>query len=246
MRKWADISPKPSCVFFMVSLDKAIIARIETHGEKFEILVDPDLAYLFKTGSKKDLVNMMVVEEVFTDARKVERPTSEALKKAFGTTEVMKIAEIILKKGDVQLTTEQRKRMMEEKRKKIVAILARECVDPRTGAPHPPQRIEKAMEESKVHIDPFKDAEVQLDEVVDALRPILPMKFEKVKIAVRVPAEYAPRAFGTLKEYSIHKEEWQSNGSLIVVVEMPAGLQGEFYDKINKITAGNVETKILK
>lgn len=230
----------------MVSLDKAIIARLETHGEKFEILVDPDLAYLFKTGSKKDILNMLAVEEIFTDARKADRPTAESLKKAFGTTDIMKIAEVIIRKGDVQLTTEQRKKMVEEKRRKIVAILARECVDPRTGAPHPPQRIEKAMEESRVHIDPFKDAETQLNEVVDALRPILPMKFEKVKIAVRVPAEYAPRAFGVLKEYSIQKEEWQSNGNLIVVVEMPAGLQGEFYDKINKITAGSVETKILK
>jgi ribosome maturation protein SDO1 len=230
----------------MVSLDKAITARLETHGEKFEILVDPDLAYLFKTGSKKDILNLLVAEEIFTDARKGERPTAEAMKKAFGTTEVMKIAEVILRKGDVQLTTEQRKKMVEEKRRKIVAILARECIDPRTGAPHPPQRIEKALEESRVHIDPFKDAEAQLKEVVDALRLVLPMKFEKVRIAVRVPAEYAPRAFGTLKEYSIQKEEWQSNGNLIVVVEMPAGLQGEFYDKINKITAGNVETKILK
>ncbi|NYZ79406.1 ribosome assembly factor SBDS [Candidatus Micrarchaeota archaeon] len=230
----------------MVSLDKAIIARLETHGEKFEILVDPELAYLFKTGSKKDILNLLVAEEIFIDARKGERPTAEAMKKAFGTTEFMKIAEVILRKGDVQLTTEQRKKMVEEKRRKIVAILARECVDPRTGAPHPPQRIEKALEESRVRIDPFKDAEAQLKEVVDALRLILPMKFEKVRIAVRVPAEYAPRAFGTLKEYSIQKEEWQSNGNLIVVVEMPAGLQGEFYDKINKITAGNVETKILK
>jgi len=230
----------------MVSLDKAIIARLETHGEKFEILVDPDLAYLFKSGSKKDIINMLVVEEIFTDARKVERPTSEVLRKVFATTDVMQIAETILRKGEVQLTTEQKKKMMEEKRKKIVAILARECIDPRTGAPHPPQRIEKAMEESRIHVDPFKDAEAQLNEVVGALRPILPMKFEKVRIAVRVSAEHAPRAYGTLKEYSIQREEWQSNGSLIVVVEMPAGLQGEFYDKINKITSGSVETKIVK
>ncbi|MEM3555842.1 MAG: ribosome assembly factor SBDS [Candidatus Micrarchaeia archaeon] len=230
----------------MVSLDKAITARLETHGEKFEILVDPDLAYLFKTGRKNDLTNLLAVEEIFTDARKGERPTSEALKKAFGTTDIMKIAEIILRKGEVQLTTEQRKKMMEEKRKKIVSILARECVDPRTGAPHPPQRIEKAMEESRVHIDPFKDAEAQLDEVIDSLRAILPIKFERVKIAVRIPAEYAPRAYGTLKEYNLQNEEWQSNGSLIAVVEMPAGLQGEFYERINRITSGNVETKIIK
>lgn len=230
----------------MVSLDKAITARLEMRGEKFEILVDPDLAYLFKTGKKNDLTNMLAVEEIFTDARKGERPPSEVLKKAFGTTDVMRIAEVILRKGEVQLTTEQRKRMVEEKRKRIVAILARECVDPRTGAPHPPQRIEKAMEESRVHIDPFKDAEAQLDEVLNSLRVILPIKFERVKIAVRIPAEYAPRAYGVLKEYNMQNEEWQPNGSLIAVVEMPAGIQGEFYERINRLTGGNVETKIIK
>lgn len=223
-----------------------MIARFEHHGEKFEILVDPDLAYLFKTGKKQDMSNILAVEEVFTDARKGERPGSEAVKKAFGTNDIYEVAKLILTRGEIQLTTEQRRKMLDEKTKKIVAILARECIDPRTNAPHPPQRIERALEESKVHIDAFKDAEAQIKEVVDGLRLILPMKFEKVRIAVRIAAEHAPKVYGTLKEFTIQKEEWQKDGSLIAIVEMPAGMQGEFYDKINKLTSGKVETKILK
>ena len=230
----------------MVSLDKAIIAKIEVGGERFEIFVDPDAAYLYKTGRKPDLTNVLVAEEVFKNARKGERHTSQALRKAFQTDDVMKIAEVILKKGEVPLTTEQRKRLLEEKTKRIVAILARETVDPRTGAPHPPHRIEKALEAAKVHIDAFKEAEAQLDEVIKALRPILPLKFEKVKIAVRIPVEYAQRAYGVLKEFHITQEEWQPNGSLIAIVEMPAGLQGEFYSRLNKLTGGTMESRILK
>jgi len=230
----------------MVSLDRAVVVKLDFGGERFELFVDPDAAYLYKTGQKKDLLNLLVVEEVFKDARRGERHTEAELRKAFQTTDLMKITEIMLAKGDVPLTTEQKKRLLEEKTKKIVAILARECVDPRTGAPHPPQRIEKALEESKVHVDAFKSADAQIDEVLKALRLILPLKFEKVKIAVRIGPEHAPKAFGILKEFHVTQEEWQGNGSLIAVVEMPAGMQADFYNRINKATAGTVETRIVK
>ena len=230
----------------MASLDNAIVAHLDSHGERFEVLVDPKKGYEFKTGKKPDLINVLVVEEIFKNARKGDRHTEESLKKAFGTTDTYQIAETILKKGKIQLTTEQRREMLEEKTRKIIAVLARECVDPRTGTPHPPQRIEKALEEARVHVDAFKDAEAQVDEVLKALRPILPLKFEKVKIAVKIPAEFAQKSFGVLKDYNIQEEEWQKDGSLIGVVEMAAGLQSEFYDRINKLTGGAVETRIIK
>ncbi|MBI4399610.1 ribosome assembly factor SBDS [Candidatus Micrarchaeota archaeon] len=230
----------------MASLDTAIIAHLETHGERFELLVDSQLAYQYKIGKKTDLNNVLVVEEVFKDAKKGERHKAEVIKKVFGTNDLREITDKILKKGEIQLTTEQKRQMLQEKTKKIVAILARECIDPRTDAPHPAVRIEKALEEAKVHIDAFKDAGAQIDDVVKALRLVLPLKFEKIKIAIRVPPEHAPRSYGTIKEFGIQKEEWQKDGSLIVVIEIPAGMQSEFYDKINKLTNGNVETKVIK
>lgn len=230
----------------MSSLENAITAHIDIYGKRFEILVDPDLAWLYRTGKKADMLNILVVDEIFENARKGERHKEEDLRKAFGTTDATEIASQILERGEIQLTTEQKRKLLEEKRKKIVAILARECIDPRTGAPHPPQRIEKAMEEARVGVDAFKDAEAQIDAVLKELRPLLPLKFEKVRVAVRVPAEFAPKAYGALKEYGIKQEEWQSDGGIIVVVEMPAGMQADFYDRINKITGGNVQTKIVK
>jgi ribosome maturation protein SDO1 len=230
----------------MATLDNAVIARLTVNGKQFELFVDPDAALKYKTGAKPDLNNVLVVEEVFEDARKGERYSEAEIKKAFQTNDIMKIAETIIRKGEVPLTTEQKKRLLQEKTRKIVAIIAREGVDPRTGAPHPPQRIEKAMEEARVRIDEFRDAESQVDDVLKELRIILPIKFEKVKIAVKLPAEHAHRAYGTLKQYGIRQEEWQKNGSLIAVVEMPAGMQGDFYGQINKLTSGSAETKIVK
>ncbi len=226
-------------------LENTIIARLERDGEKFELLVDPVKGYEYKTGKKKDLANVLVVEEVFKDAHKGERQTESALKKAFGTTDLQTITQQIFAHGELQLTTEQRRKLLEEKHAKIVALIAKNAVDPKTKAPHPPSRIEAAMEQARVHVDAFKPAEEQVPFVIEKIREIIPISLEKIRIAVKVPAEHAMRAYGTLKEYGLSREEWAGDGSLVCIVEMPAGMTGEFYDRVNKLTAGSVQTKQL-
>jgi len=229
----------------MSGIENTIIARLEKGGEKFELLVDPKLGYEYKTGAKKELANVLIAEEVFKDALKGERHTASALQKAFKTTDINKIAEIIFRDGELQLTTDQRKKLLEEKRVKLIALIARNVMDPRTKAPHPPQRIEAALEQAKFHVDAFKSAEEQMDGAIDAMREIIPISVEKVKVAVKIPAQFAPKAYGLLKEYGISKEEWGSDGSLMVVCEMAGGVQGEFYDRINRLTGGQAQTKLL-
>lgn len=230
---------------YMTSLDRAIIASYEKEGKRFELYVDPDAAYAYLDRRKTDVKNMLVAEEIYSDARKGEKAKPADIQAAFGTTDVMAVLEFVMQHGEVQLTTEQKRRKVEEKRKQIIAILLREAIDPRTKAPHTQIRIENALDQVKLHIDPFKDAREQLEDVVKALRPVLPMKFEKVKIAVKVPAAFAHKCYGTLKGYGIEREQWLGSGDLVVVVEIFGGLQGEFFDKLNKLTAGQVETKLL-
>jgi ribosome maturation protein SDO1 len=230
----------------MTTLDNSITAHMEISGERFEVMVDPDLALAYRLGQKKELANVLTVEEIFKNFRKGERHTTSALQKAFGTTDVFSIAERIIRNGELALTTEQKRKMLLEKRKQVIAILMRECIDPRTGAPHTQLRLEQALDASRAHIDAFKDANAQIEEVMKALRPIIPLKVERVRVAVKVPPDYAQRIYGMLKGYGIQKEEWVRDGSLIVVIEMPAGMQGEFYDRLNKATAGAAETKLMK
>ncbi len=227
----------------MASLDKAIIASYERDGKRFELYVDPDAAYMFIEGRKPDVKNIIVAEEIYADAKKAEKAKAADVEKAFGTHDIMKILEFILRNGEVQLTTEQRKKKVEERYKQIVTILLREAIDPRTNAPHTQIRIENAIEEAKFHVDPFKDAREQLEDLIKKLRPIIPLKFERIKLAIKVPAAFSHRCYGTLKSYGIEREEWSKQGDLIVVVEIFAGMQGEFLDKLNKQTAGQIETR---
>ncbi len=230
----------------MTTLDKAIIADITIEGKTYEMYVDPDMANMFKEGRKPDVKNILVVDEVYADAKKAEKAKAQDVQKAFGTTDVMAILEIILRKGNLQLTTEQKRKKTEEKYRQVVTILMRETIDPRTNAPHTQSRIEEALEKARIHVDPFKDAREQLPDIIKEIRAIIPLKFEKLKIAVKIPPEYAHRSYGSLKGWGILREQWASDGSLIVVVEIPAGAQGEFYDKVNKLTNGNNETKVVE
>jgi len=224
-------------------MSKTVVAKYSQMGEEFELFVDSDLAYDFITGKIKDPMKALQAEEIFKDANKGERQSQDKIKKVFNTTDIVKVAEIILKKGEVPVTTEQRSRLVAEKRKQIVNIIAVNSIDPRTNAPHTPQRIEAAMEQAKVNIEPFKNATEQVDTVLHKINPILPIKFASIKLEVNIPAAYANRCYGTLKQYGLKGEEWQSNGSLKAKLEFPAGLRDEVFEKLNNLTKGEIQIK---
>lgn len=227
--------------------EKFIIARLTSAGDHFEIVVDPDRALNYRMGKPADLDRVLVADSVFADAKKGLKASSEKLTKAFGTDDVRRVADAILKKGELQITTEQRKRLVEEKRRQIVSFIARNCLDPRTNLPHPALRIEQALSQVRVSIEPFRDAEAQAREVIDRLRPILPIKMEQMRLAVRIPAEHVAKAYGALKEFGVvTREEWQSDGSWAGAVEMPAGVHAAFLDRLGKTTKGTMQTRILK
>ena len=229
----------------MVSIEDAVIARITKANEHFEILVDPVLALDFRKGKPVSIDNVLAAREVFKDARKGERASENELQDAFGTTDRLKIAENIIKNGDIQLTTEQRRKMADEKRKQIADMISKQGVDPKTRAPHPPQRILNAMEQAHADIDPFKPAAEQISSVLEKIRPIIPISIETMEVAVRIPIEFAGKANSMLRKmFALKKEEWKQD-AWICVVEIPAGMQNELFDKVNSITSGKAEVKIL-
>ena len=230
----------------MVSVEDAVTARISKEEMHFEVLVDPDKALELKRGAEVNIEDVLAVSEIFKDAKTGERHSSEDLHKAFGTTDVFEIAEKIVKEGEIQLTTEQRNKFMEEKRKEIANIISRQGIDPKTKVPHPPNRILNAMEEAHVSVDPFRPAKDQIKNVLEKIQEVLPISLERMEIAIRVPMEYAGKANSIVREITeVKKEEWTPS-AWVAVIEIPAGMQGDIYDRLNKLTGGKVEIKILK
>ena len=226
--------------------DKYTVARLTKDNEHFEVLVKSQKALDYRNGKLARITDVLATETIFSDANKGTRVSEEQMHEAFGTTDMLKIADIILKKGIIQLTTEQRRKMVDDKRKQIIDFISRQAVDPKTNLPHPPLRIENAMEHIHYPIDPHKPVEEQAKDIVKLLRPILPLKIEQIYVGVRLSAEYSAKAYGSIKSFgSITKEEWRPDGSWYGIVEMPAGSYASFLNKLGEATKGSGEAKIV-
>ncbi len=229
----------------MVKLEEAVIARFEKEGHKFELLVDPDLAMEVKKGKEVNMDSLLAVDTVFKDSGQGEEQSEELVKKEFGTSDIGEIAKKIIKHGAVQLTTEQRRDMREKRRREIIQCITRNALNPQTNTPHPPQRIEKALDEINPHIDEFRPAEEQVSEILKEMKKKLPISFEKMQVAVKVPAVHAGKTQSVLHSFDVKKEQWLNDGSIVMVLEIPAGLKNELLNKANKATHGDAEIKIL-
>lgn len=230
-----------------ISLEKAVTSRLHVFGKKYEILVDPYKALEFKKGAKIGMEDILAYPAIYRDVRSTEAVPEQELQKVFGTTDVFKIAEKIIKEGELQLTTEQRRQMVEQKKNQIANIIAKKGVNPQTNTPHPPQRILNAMEKVGVNIDPFVDAELQIEKVLKEIKALIPIKFQKVTLQIKVLPQYSGKIYSILKSSgTIKNEQWLSDGSLQVSLEILAGIQDELFQKISLLTHGQFESKIIK
>ncbi|NWJ28059.1 ribosome assembly factor SBDS [Marine Group I thaumarchaeote] len=223
------------------------VVRYSFEGEKFEILVKPDPALDYKLGKKKDVSAVLVSEEIYTDSGKGTKPGNEKLLKAFKTEDQAEIAHIILQKGVLNLTTDQRRKMIDEKKKQIVEFIAKTYVDPKSHLPHPPIRVEQAMKDARVSVDPQKSVDEQVQDIVEKLRSIIALKSENLQLEIIIPAQYASQSYAVLKSVgSLKNEEWQNNGSLKAILEIPAAARPNVIDKLGSITKGSASVEVIK
>lgn len=226
----------------MVTVDNAVIAKLDKNGKHFEILVDPELAYELKTGKQVSMSKLLAVNEVFKDAKKGMKTGTKDLQ-VFETNNIEEIARIIITEGDVQLTTSLRNKKIEERKRQIAEIISRNSINPQTNTVHPIERILNAIEEAKISIDPFKPPERQVEAVIKAIKPIIPIVFKTFSIKAKIPAQYVGSLYHFLSEYEKTKEEWLSDGSLFIEIKIPAGIKEQLYSLIMGKTKGKAVIK---
>jgi len=229
------------------------LAKLKKFGTLFEIVLkSPEAALEFRHGKNVDIRDILDTPKIFEDAQKAVIHGTGKLKELLknkipdARLAVMteseltdEAAKFILKEGDIALTQEMRKKFFEAKKKKIVDYIHANAADPKSGLPLPVQRIELAMEQAKVQIDPYQPAEAQIDNVIKQLRPVVPISFEKAKVRVQIPANYSGTAYSTIKnKFDLKNESWGDDGAVSFELELPAGIKAEFFSLVNKLTQG--------
>ena len=211
--------------------------------------MDPDAALEMKRGEfEGELEDVIAARDVFENASRGDRPAEEDLEEVFGTTEPLEIIPEVIERGEIQITAEQREEMQERKKRTLINTISRNAINPQMDdAPHPPERIERALEEAGFTVDPMTPAEEQVDDALEALRPVIPIRFEEMTVAVNLPADYAGNGQAKLREFGdLEREEWQADGSWVGVITFPAGMQDELYSRVNEVTEGEGETQVVK
>ena len=231
-----------------MDIGKAVIARLRKEGKNFEILVDGDKAIAFnEENSPVKLEDVLVTNDIFSDVKKGEHASETDFQKLFKTSNKKEISRIIIKEGEIQITTEHQNKIREEKRKRIVDIIHRNAIDSQTGLRHPALRIENAMKEARININYSKSAESQVQDVLKLLRPLLPIKFEIRELSIKIQPQHLGGAFHIMKSYGkLLQEDYMNDGSLNAVVEIPAGMQEELIDKLNSLTHGEAVVDVIK
>lgn len=223
------------------------LARLKKAGHNFEVDVDPDLAINYRAGKGVDIREVLKAQKVFEDVKKGLLASESVMMQVFNTSNALEVAAIIIKEGEIQLTAGHREKMRELKKKHLINIIHRYGVDPRTNAPHPMTRIENAFADGKIKVDEFKTAEEQVKEILRALSPILPIKFETKEIVIHIPSHYASSANGIIKQMSkVLSSNWAPDGSFTGTIEIPGGLEEDFFTKLNKVTHGTVTSRLVR
>lgn len=226
-------------------MDTSEAITVTFKGDKqFEILVEPDLAKEAKLeGKDHSIQRLLFVQEIFVDAGEGERASADELEEEFGTRQVMEAAQKVFEQGNMQLTTDQKAEMREDKRKKVVDMIARRAQNPRTGNPHPPKRVENALEEAGFNVGAMDDVEEKFQEAIDMIRPIIPISLDEKTVAIKIPVDKAGKAYDKIQNVAdLEDEEW-GNEYFMARITVPAGILSELMEDIQDISSGKAEVK---
>ncbi len=226
-------------------MDTSDAITVQYKGDKqFEILVDPDLAKEAKMEEEDhDIQRLLFVQEIFVDAGEGERASVDELEDEFGTDQMMEAAEEIFEKGTMQLTTDQKAEIREEKWKQLINTIARRAQDPKTGNPHPPQRVENALEEAGFHVNWDSNIEEEFDDAIDQLRPIIPISLDEKTVAIRIPNDKAGKAYDKIQQVADIEEEQWGNEYFTARLTLPAGVLSELMEELQDMTSGQTEMR---
>ena len=230
-----------------IDLGKHTLVRYKKGGIRFEIVVNPEQAWMYTQGESVSFDEVVEGNEVFENFTKGLKASQNDLEHIFQTTDKKVIAKIILERGELQITQEMRKRFLHEKIAEVVKYLTKHTINPKTLTPHPPARIEKAMDEMGVNIYKDKGVKEQALKVYSEISSILPIKMEIVTINFVIPSSQAGSLYGTLHDAGeILEEQWNDDGSLTANVQIPAGIQAKLMEEVADRTKGKAQVRITQ
>ncbi|GJD05909.1 Ribosome maturation protein SDO1 [Galdieria sulphuraria] len=198
----------------------------------------------YRKGEIKSLEDVLLSDTIFTSYAKREKAGTNELKAAFQTDSLQSCVETILQKGEVQISSAERKEKLEKRKKEIVNFIHKYYIDPAKKLPHPMSRIENALEECKIRVDADIPVERQIPDIVSKLVNVIPLKKTTLEGQLKVPHSSIGAASSVIAKYvTVERESYSSHGCTYDIGIIP-GEYDLFMSEINRVTKGNFEFNV--
>ena len=228
----------------------------------FDVFMDAQKGVRASEEDVKKIIVRCMIRELREKGKEVDESTIREIEEKLEEYDENKLREIasiyILKYGTLKLPKYLRDELLEKKERQIVSYLQKYAINPSTKAPYPPEVLNDAIKKllsgekvgdskARIIIDPLRDVEEQLPQIIEALKMVLPIRLEVVSVRVKIPPQYVGQAYSKIESFGKIKESsWGEDGSLEALVEVPAGQFVKFNRELNNITRGNFKMNIVE
>lgn len=221
------------------------LVRIKRGGAKFEIAVYPGKVMLFREKKISNLDEVVQQQAIYTNiANGVQAGAAELAGSFPEAKSTQEIIQLILLKGEVQLTAAERKEKLEKRRREVVNHLHKYYVNPKTNLPHPTVRIEAALDEMKVRIDPDLPADKQVAQIIKNMPAVLPIKKQEVRASLTIPHRHVGATHSLVGQYvKIETEQWTDIGCVMSITSNP-GDWNTLLSLLNEATKGDFNLEL--
>jgi ribosome maturation protein SDO1 len=139
-----------------------------------------------------------------------------------------------------------RRKLLEEKRKAIMALISRVSIDPQTNTPIPLLRVEQAFDKISIPVDPSKEPIDQLKPIIKEMKRILSIKVKEAEIEVEFPPDLIAHVRGYLESVGEMVLQPRKKGDfLTMTVKVPEATRTDIVQKVAKRFGEKVKVTLV-
>ena len=217
------------------------VIKVEKQGNTLELICKPGMITKFRKG-ECSMNDVLIDDKIYSDSSKGDLAPQSAMDLFNKKGE--SLLEYILKEGKYQLTTQEKREMVEQCRKDVARHIHNNYIDSVTKIPHPLQRIELALQEVKFNPDPDKSVEANVKGILNKLTNVIRLTESTINATVTVPNKYIGKASGLIySSCNVLKEDYGKEAA-VFAIELAPGKYEYFYDQLAKLSSNEASMHI--
>lgn len=195
--------------------------------------------------SKLSIDKVLVTDNIYSDIKKGNLAKESDLEKIFGTIDINKCIEIMLQSGEYSMTTEERRKKVEQRKNEIISYISKNYIDPKSNTKLLVDTINEPLKKIKLVIDPHISGSKQAKDNIKKFTAVYPIKKISIDGTLNCPSYLTTKIKNILPKYSSIVSSKTVDNSLIMDLSVAPGDFDELMNILQKTTNGDFNFDLL-